>query len=89
MNTIIMISRADLDDAISSAARLAAEEAIRSIPKDRPEHVNYTEAGKLLRVSRQTVANYVRAGLVRLNACGRIPIDEIDRLLKRGASSAA
>ena len=68
MNQLYMISRADLDDIIRQAARLAAEEAVRNFPRDRPEQVNYTEAGKLLGVSRQTVANYAKAGLLKLNS---------------------
>ena len=85
MNQLYMISRADLDDVIRQAARLAAEEAVRNFPRDRPEQVNYTEAGKLLGVSRQTVANYARAGLIKLNSCGKVPIGEIDRMMRAAA----
>ena len=57
----------------------------RQLPRDRPEQVNYTEAGKLLGVSRQTVANYARAGLLKLNSCGKVPIGEIDRMMRTAA----
>ena len=39
MNQLLMISRADLDDIIRQAARLAAEEAVRNFPRDRPDGV--------------------------------------------------
>lgn len=81
MNSFVMISKADLDLAIKEAARKGAEEAIKAMPKDRPAHVNYTEAGKILGRSRQTVANMARSGLIKLNAAGLIPIKEIDRVL--------
>jgi hypothetical protein len=81
MNSFVMISKDDLDAAIKEAARKGAEEAIRAMPKDRPVQVNYTEAGRILGRSRQTVANMVRAGLIKLNAAGLIPINEIDRVL--------
>ena len=81
MNNIVMMTREDLDSAIWEAARRGAEEAIRNMPKDRPAHVNYTEAGKLLGRSRQTVANMARSGVIKLNAAGLIPIGEIDRVI--------
>lgn len=86
MNNIVMMTREDLDSAIWEAARRGAEEAIRNMPKDRPEQVNYTQAGKLLRVSRQKVSNMVRAGVLRLNGCGCIPISEVDRVLSAKAA---
>lgn len=57
----------------------------RQLPRDRPGQVNYTEADKLLGVSRQTVANYARAGLLKLNSCGKVPIGEIDRMMRTAA----
>lgn len=86
---VIMITHDDLHAAIKEAAKLGAEEALRSLPKDRPEQVNYTDAGKLLGLSRQTVAKMVRAGVLKLNSCGLIPIDEIDKALRNGGSQAA
>lgn len=89
MLDVTMISRADLMSVIKEAARLGAEEALRNLPKDRPEQVNYTDAGKILGMSRQTVAKMVKSGSIRLNACGLIPIAEIDKVLRFGASRAA
>ena len=76
-----VITREDLESVIRDAARRGAEEALRAISKDHPAQVNYTEAGKMLGRSRQTVANMARAGIIRLNASGLIPISEIDRVL--------
>ena len=66
--TIVVMTREELDTVICHAARLGAEEAIRKMPKDRPEQVNYTGAGKLLGLSRQTVAKMVRAHDTRRSA---------------------
>jgi hypothetical protein len=48
----------------------------------RPSHVNQTQAAEMLGLSRMTVNRMVRAGSLRLNACGMIPISEIDRVLQ-------
>lgn len=81
MMDVTLITREDLESVIREAARRGAEEALRAMPKDRPPHVNYTEAGKMLGRSRQTVANMVRARIIKLNSAGLIPISEIDRIL--------
>ena len=47
----------------------------------RPPHVNQKQAAEMLGKSHVTVRNMVRAGIIRLNACGDIPISEIDRVL--------
>jgi hypothetical protein len=44
----------------------------------RPTQVNQIQAGKMLGVSSRTIRNYIRAGKLRLNGCGLIPIESID-----------
>jgi len=47
----------------------------------RPSQVNQTQAAQMLGVSKATVCRLVRSGTLRLNACGMIPIGEIDAAL--------
>lgn len=61
---------------IYQAIRLYAE----SHP--RPSQVNQAQAAEMLHVSRATVSRLVKAGVLRLNACGMIPISEIDSALQ-------
>lgn len=58
-----------------AAVRLYAE----SHP--RPVQVTQTQAAQMLSVSRPTVSRMLRAGTLRLNGCGLIPVSEIDRVL--------
>ncbi|EPX97252.1 hypothetical protein C404_14350 [Ralstonia sp. AU12-08] len=47
----------------------------------RPRHVTMTQAAEMLELSRPTVRKLVQAGSLRLNGCGLIPIEQIDRIL--------
>lgn len=47
----------------------------------RPLQVNQAQAAQMLNKSHVTVRKMIRAGLIRLNACGDIPISEIGRIL--------
>lgn len=44
----------------------------------RPVHVTQSQAADMLGLSRVTIGKLVRTGELRLNRCGRIPIEEID-----------
>lgn len=46
----------------------------------RPTHVNQSQAAEMLRLSRPTVRALLKRGSLRLNACGLIPIEAIDRI---------
>jgi hypothetical protein len=46
----------------------------------RPTQVTQTQAAEMLGVSTRTVRNYIRAGLLRLNGCGYLPIEAIDAI---------
>jgi len=78
---VVMIRRDDLDDAIREAALRGAELALRRAPKDRPSQYRKIDAAKELGVSRPTLDKMIRAKNIRLNECGRIPAEEIDRIL--------
>ena len=45
----------------------------------RPPQVNQTKAAEMLGVSTATVRNLLHTGVIGLNRCGLIPIEEIDR----------
>lgn len=65
-------------DVISIAAR-AVQMYAETHP--RPSHVNLGQAAELLGVSRPTLSKMIRHGSIRMNACGMIPITEIDAAL--------
>jgi predicted XRE-type DNA-binding protein len=70
----------DIVQIAATAVRLYAE----SHP--RPPHVTQSQAAEMLHVSRPTVSRMVRAGTLKLNGCGLIPISEIDRVLAARAA---
>lgn len=47
----------------------------------RPAQVTQTQAAEMLGISRPTLSRLVKAGQIKLNKCGLIPITEIDRVL--------
>ncbi|KVP90743.1 hypothetical protein WJ95_09580 [Burkholderia ubonensis] len=46
--------------------------------RPRPTQVNQKQAAEMLGVSARTVHNMIKAGTLRLNKCGMIPIELID-----------
>lgn len=48
----------------------------------RPPHVTQKQASEMLGLSAPTVSKMVRAGRLRLNGAGMIPIGQIDALLE-------
>lgn len=48
----------------------------------RPCQVTITQAAEMLGLSRHTVSKMVRAGQFKLNGCGLIPIEQVDRALR-------
>ena len=47
----------------------------------RPPHVTQSQAAQMLGKCNLTVRRMIRAGVIKLNSCGDIPITEIDRVL--------
>lgn len=56
----------------AAAVRLYAE------THPRPTQVTQTQAAQMLGLSRITVGKLLRNGILSLNACGLIPIEQID-----------
>lgn len=52
----------------------------------RPPHVTQAQAAVMLRRSEPTVRKMIRAGLIKLNGAGLIPISEIDRVISAKAA---
>lgn len=48
----------------------------------RPPHVSQSQAALMLGKSHVTVRKMIRAGTIKPNAAGMIPISEIDRVLQ-------
>jgi excisionase family DNA binding protein len=48
----------------------------------RPVQVTITQAAEMLGLSRHTVSKMVRVGQLKLNKCGLIPIELVDRVLE-------
>jgi len=44
----------------------------------RPTQVNQKQAAEMLGLSPRTIHNLIKAGVLRLNKCGMIPIELID-----------
>lgn len=65
----------ELIEAATIAVRMYAD----SHP--RPPQVTQEQAAQMIGKSHVTVRKLIRAGVIRLNACGAIPITEIDRIL--------
>ncbi len=64
------------ESALITIARTAVQLYAETHP--RPTHVTQAQAAERLGVSRWKVGNLVKAGKLRLNACGMIPIEQID-----------
>lgn len=52
----------------------------------RPPHVNQQQAAVMLGLSHVTVRKMIRAGTIKTNEAGQIPIIEIDRVLQPRAA---
>ncbi|UCV09148.1 hypothetical protein [Dechloromonas denitrificans] len=82
----IIMTRAELDTIIQQAAKAAALETLKHIQATtahiRPLAVTQAEAARMLKKSRPTIGNMVKAGTFRLNKLGQIPIEQIDNALK-------
>ncbi len=46
----------------------------------RPTQITQQQAAEMLGVTSRTVRNYIRAGKLRLNDCGYLPIEAIDAI---------
>jgi len=74
------MSESDLVQVALRAVRLYAESHLR------PSQVSLKQAGEMLGISLPTVRKLVRAGVIRLNKCGLVPIQQIDLALAARAS---
>ncbi|WP_244102783.1 helix-turn-helix domain-containing protein [Burkholderia ambifaria] len=68
---------------VMNVARRAVQLYAETHP--RPPHVTQMQAAEMLGISRWTVSKMVKAGDLKLNKCGQIPIEEIDKVLRAHA----
>ena len=81
---VVVLKRSELDAIITATARKAVGEAIARMPRaesPRPLQVTQGQAAEILRISRATVSKMIKSGSFTLNACGMIPISQIDKAL--------
>lgn len=82
MNDMTLTLReVDLVDIIARGVRLYAE------THPRPACVLVAEAAEMIGISRGTLYKMIRSGEVRINAAGRIPMTEIDRVIAVGGKT--
>ena len=48
----------------------------------RPSQVTQKQAAEMLRLSEPTVRKMIQSGALKLNACGRIPIEQVDAVIR-------
>jgi hypothetical protein len=65
---------------LEQVARRAVQLYAESHP--RPSQVTMTQAGEMLGITRHTISKMVKAGQMKLNRCGLIPIEQVDRMLE-------
>lgn len=67
---------------------LVAFQAVRMYAEShpRPSQVTQKQAGEMLGLSAPTIGRMVKAGTLKLNAAGLIPISEIDAVLQAKAA---
>lgn len=60
-----------------------AQQAVRLYAEThpRPLQVTQKQAAEMLGIHFHTVRKMIRAGTIKLNACGMIPISEVDKAL--------
>jgi excisionase family DNA binding protein len=65
-------------DLIERVARRAVQLYAETHP--RPTQVTQRQAAEMLGVSTRTVRNYIRAGKLKLNRAGNLPIEAVDEI---------
>lgn len=67
---------------------LVAFQAVRMYAEShpRPSQVTQRQAAEMLDLSAPTIGRMVKAGILKLNAAGMIPISEIDAVLQAKAA---
>lgn len=70
-----------IDITDETRAALKALELFRA-RHPRPSQVNQKQAAEMLGISARTVHNLIKSGVLRLNRCGLIPVEQIDAALE-------
>lgn len=81
---VVVLTKDELADVIQSTAKQAVAEAIKKLPREnqpRPFHVNIKQACEMTGCGRSKIDGLIKAGILRLNQAGLIPIKQIDELV--------
>jgi excisionase family DNA binding protein len=83
---IIVTTKEELEELMSSSVRKGIEEYFleQELKKQKAPHTTIQEASKQLKVSEQTIRNYVKRGMIKANKVGRrilIETTSIDKAL--------
>jgi plasmid maintenance system antidote protein VapI len=72
----------EIQTLIERAAAIAAERAVElyAAKHPRPTQVTVGQAAEMLGLGRHTVSRMVKAGVIKRNDCGSIPIEVVDRV---------
>lgn len=85
MNSLVVVDKNEIQDLIERSVEKAVWKVMARMPKngtiDRPSHVTQTQAAEILKLSRATVNKLVKNGSLKLNACGMIPMTQLDLAL--------
>ena len=78
-------TRSEVGTTPASLQSIAERAAIRAVQlyaekHPRPTQVTQRQAAEMLGVSARTVRNYIAAGKLKLNGCGQIPIEAVDKI---------
>lgn len=67
---------------LTAIAEQAAARAVQLYAEShpRPTQVTQRQVAEMLGISTRSVRNYIVAGKLKLNGCGQIPIEGVDRL---------
>lgn len=81
----VLLTDIELQEIIKQAALEGAKEALRQVVpfmnRSRPASVTQAEAARILGKSKPTIGRLVKSGVFRLNALGKIPIEQVDSAL--------
>jgi len=82
---IMFLKDCVMTDDLIKIAQEAAQEAVRlyATQHPAPPHINAIQAAEILKRSPKTVRAYIKAGSLKLNKCGLIPINDVWNLARK------
>lgn len=85
MNILVVTDEDKIKALIEQSVEKAVMKAMSQLNKNnealKPTHVTQTQAAKILQLNRSTVYKLVKSGQLTLNACGKIPMTQLELAL--------